>query len=179
TNGRGRMNRYWHSAKEQGIWLSMILRPNILPYLAPQLTLLTTTVLADVIGSHVKETPQIKWPNDLLLNDKKVAGILTELQAEQDQIKYVIIGIGINVNHSKSDLPNDIQNKATSLQIETGREWNKRDLIQDILYTFERMYHQFLTMGFDPIKECWEQYGYKLGEKILVNNFKQRWETTF
>src|SRR5690554_2579049 len=98
TKGKGRMNRPWHSSKKKGIWMSIILRPAILPYRAPQLTLLTATVLADVINEHIGIRPQIKWPNDILINNKKTAGILTEMQAEQDQIQYVVIGVGLNVN---------------------------------------------------------------------------------
>src|SRR5690625_4504204 len=93
--GKGRMNRSWQSARDKGIWLSLILRPEIQPQLAPQLTLLTATVLADVLSMHTDTKPMIKWPNDILLNEKKCAGILTELQAEQDQIQYIVIGIGL------------------------------------------------------------------------------------
>src|SRR5699024_7274523 len=99
TDGVGRMNHGWHSAKQQGIWMSLLLRPLIPPALAPQFTLLTATVLADVLTENMRITPWIKWPNDILVNGKKVAGILTEMQAEQDTIQYIIIGIGLNVNH--------------------------------------------------------------------------------
>ncbi|WP_369813137.1 biotin--[acetyl-CoA-carboxylase] ligase [Virgibacillus halodenitrificans] len=116
TSGRGRLNREWFSSKGKGIWMSIILRPEILPYLAPQLTLLTATVLAEVVQKNTTVTPMIKWPNDILINKKKTAGILTEMQAEQDQIQYVIIGIGMNINQTKEDIPIEIQSKATSLR---------------------------------------------------------------
>src|SRR5690625_4684916 len=111
----------------------MILNPPILSYQAPQLTLLTVTDLADVIHEHTKIRPQIKWPNDILINGKKIAGILTEMQAEQDQIQYVIIGIGINVNQQSDDLPEQIEARATSIRIETNRDWNITQLIIHIL----------------------------------------------
>lgn len=178
TAGRGRLNRYWHSTKEKGIWLSIILRPTILPYLAPQLTLLTATVIAEIIQTIVHVNPQIKWPNDLLINHKKVAGILTEMQAEQDQITYVVIGIGMNVNHTKEDIPTELADKATSLRLETDLQWNKRDLIQAILQQFEHSYETFIQEGFNSVKVNWEKYGYKLGEQILINDFKKSWQAT-
>src|SRR5699024_10763125 len=88
TKSRGRVNRKWYSPAGEGIWLSMILRPNILPYLAPQLTLLTATVLANILDEYCSVQPQIKWPNDILINGKKISGILTEMQAEQDNVLY-------------------------------------------------------------------------------------------
>src|SRR5699024_11628467 len=93
TEGRGRINNPFHSKAEQGIWMSLILRPNLLPYLAPQLTLLTATVLADVMDKKMDLEPQIKWPNDILINGKIILGILTDMHAEQDQILYFIIGL--------------------------------------------------------------------------------------
>src|SRR5699024_7478191 len=91
TSGRGRMSRQWHSSSQKGIWWILILRPTILLYLAPQLTLLAATVLAEVIQSFTKSRPQIKWPNDILIKGKKTAGIITEMQAEYDQITYVVL----------------------------------------------------------------------------------------
>lgn len=179
TNGKGRMERTWYSTKDKGIWLSIILRPAILPYLAPQLTLLTATVLADAIHTFTNALPCIKWPNDILINNKKTAGILTEMQAEQDQIQYVVIGIGINVNQKEEDLPVDIQNKATSLRIETNHQWPIKDLIQKILVTFEEKYDSYMKNGFPEVKHKWESFGFKIGEKITVKTMRDRWETIF
>lgn len=179
TKGKGRMEREWHSAKEKGIWLSIIVRPAILPYFAPQLTLLTATVLAEVIHSYTNTNPLIKWPNDILINNKKTAGILTEMQAEQDQIQYVVIGIGLNVNQTKDDLPKGIQSKATSLQIETGESWQIKDLIQKILITFENTYDSYMKNGFPEIKHKWESFGFKMGERISIKTLREQWEATF
>lgn len=132
TAGKGRQDRQWYSQKDKGIWMSMILRPTILPYLAPQLTLLAATVLADVIVEYTNLSPQIKWPNDILVNDKKVAGILTEMQAEQDQVRYIIIGTGINVNQKATDLPDLTRNTATSLRIEAKKQMNMLTLVKSI-----------------------------------------------
>lgn len=179
TKGKGRMNREWHSSKDQGIWLSIILRPELLPYLAAQLTLLTATVLADVVAKHASIKPQIKWPNDILIEQKKLSGILTEMQAEQDQIQYVVIGIGMNVNQELSELPDDIQNKATSLQIETGQRWDIKALIQEILQSFEVAYEEYIAKGFPPVKSKWESYGFKIGEMIQIKTMQDSWQSEF
>src|SRR5699024_6118867 len=99
TKDKGRNERTGFTKKGKAISMSMILRPNLLPYLTPQLTLLTATVVAEVLQQHTGSTVQIKWPNDILINGQKMTGILTEMQAEQDQVQYVIIGVGININH--------------------------------------------------------------------------------
>lgn len=98
TKGKGRMGRTWYSSKNKGVWMSIILRPKLVPQQATLLTLLTATVLADVLSRITTNSVTIKWPNDILMHDKKLAGILTEMQAEQDQIQYVVVGIGLNVN---------------------------------------------------------------------------------
>ena len=179
TEGKGRVDRKWHSKKGQGIWLSMILRPNILPYLAPQLTLLTATVLANVIDRQTNVTPQIKWPNDILIDGRKMAGILTEMQAEQDQVLYVIIGIGMNINQTKDDLPEVLSERATSLQIETGKKWDMIPIIQEILQTVEEKYTKFLELGFDPVKNDWENYGFRLNERLKITSGNKTWEGVF
>ncbi|WP_373896154.1 biotin--[acetyl-CoA-carboxylase] ligase [Virgibacillus natechei] len=179
TRGRGRMDREWHSAKNKGIWLSIILRPAILPYLAPQLTLLTATVMADVLYKHAYIQPSIKWPNDILINNKKAIGILTEMQAEQDQIQYIVIGIGMNVNQQMNELPQDLQAIATSLQIETNKDWSIKALIQDILLTFEDAYDTFIEKGFSEVKQKWENYGFRIGEYITITTLKEKWGGTF
>lgn len=179
TAGKGRVGREWHSSKSKGIWMSIILRPSILPYLAPQLTLLTATVIADVIHSYTKIKPQIKWPNDILINGKKVAGILTEMQAEQDQIQYVVIGIGLNVNQTLADFPVDLGTKATSIQIETKKEWVIKSIVQKLLVMFEERFTHYLDTGFPDVKNKWEGYGYKMGEQIWIKTAKDRWQAIF
>ena len=179
TKGKGRMDRSWYSEKNKGIWLSIIIRPAILPYQAPQLTLLTATVLADVLRSYTSVKPLIKWPNDILINNKKTAGILTEMQAEQDHIQYVVIGIGLNVNQTKSDLPEDIQNGATSLQLETNQHWQLKGIVQNILATFENTYDSYIENGFPEIKDKWESFGFKIGEDISIKTLRDQWKATF
>lgn len=179
TASKGRMGRGWDSKKGKGIWMSFILRPDILPFQAPQLTLLTATVLASVIKDLTEVDPQIKWPNDILINNKKVAGILTEMQAEQDQVTYIIVGIGINVNHDLDDLPPSLQQKASSIGLETEKDINLLTILQPILETFEEKYETFLANGFSNVKKEWEKFGFKLGHKLEINSQNDRWSGTF
>ncbi|MBU5466610.1 biotin--[acetyl-CoA-carboxylase] ligase [Virgibacillus sp. MSJ-26] len=177
--GKGRMNREWYSAKDKGIWMSLILRPSISPHLAPQLTLLTATVLADVIYKVTGEKPQIKWPNDILIKGKKVAGILTEMQAEQDQIQYVVIGVGLNILHDKADLPKDLQHKMSSIKLTTKTDIDITKFIQEILSTFESTYSLYLNDGFSEIKLKWESYGFRIGEPVFIKTLKREWRAVF
>lgn len=179
TDGKGRMDRQWYSTKDKGIWMSIILRPNLAPVMAPQLTLLSATVLADAITKHTDLKPKIKWPNDILINDRKTAGILTEMQAEQDQIQYVVIGIGINVNQEAEDFQEDISNKATSLYLESGTKLNIKDLIQHVLVIYEKDYNQFIKYGFPEVKQKWESYGYRIGEQIKITTLHKTWKAKF
>ncbi|MET3696091.1 BirA family biotin operon repressor/biotin-[acetyl-CoA-carboxylase] ligase [Bacillus oleivorans] len=165
-SGRGRMDRPWFSPKGTGIWMSLILRPRLLPSQTPQLTLLTAVAAAQAIEEVTGLTPSIKWPNDLMINDKKCTGILTELQAESDQVRYLIIGIGINVNQVKEDFPAELQALATSLRMSKQQEFPRAKLVQEILKRFEKLYELYLNQGFLPIKLLWESYSNTLGKMI-------------
>ncbi|MCH1624720.1 biotin--[acetyl-CoA-carboxylase] ligase [Fredinandcohnia quinoae] len=168
TAGRGRLDRVWHSPKHTGVWMSIILRPNIPPYQAPQLTLLAAVGVVQGIQEATGLEADIKWPNDILLNNKKVVGILTELQAEADRINSVIIGIGINVNHTESHFPDFLKNIATSLAIQKGEGIDRARLIQCILVKIEKLYGEYLQHGFKIIKLLWESYAISIGQNIIA-----------
>lgn len=168
TGGRGRMARAWYSPKETGIWMSLILRPKIPIQHTPQLTLLTAVAIVQAIEEISGLSPVIKWPNDILINGKKVVGILTELQAEADRVHAVIIGMGINVNQNQDHFPVHIKEIATSLFIEKGKYFTRAEIIQKILLSFERLYDQFLKDGFKPIKSLWESYAISLKQMITA-----------
>ena len=165
-SGRGRMDRKWHSPKYTGIWMSLILRPNIPLNNAPQLTLLTAVAVVQAIEECTKLIPEIKWPNDILINGKKVTGILTELQAEADRIHAIIIGIGLNVNQKKGDFPIELQDKASSLFIEHGESIQRAELIRSIFMQMEKLYLLYLEVGFFPIKLLWESYAVSIGQQL-------------
>lgn len=164
--GRGRMDRKWYSPKYTGIWMSIILRPKIPLAKAPQLTLLAAVAVVQAIEELTELTPKIKWPNDILINGRKMTGILTELQAESDRINSVIIGMGINVNQVSEDFPTDIEKMATSIAIEQGRPLSRAALIRSVLTHLEKLYTLYLEKGFYPIKLLWESYAISIGHQI-------------
>lgn len=168
VSGRGRMDRKWHSPKYTGVWMSVILRPNIPPPKAPQLTLITAVAVVQAIEELTGLHPQIKWPNDILMNGKKVTGILTELQADADRIISIIIGIGINVNQQAEDYPGELKDIATSLSIEKGEKLQRAELIKILLGKLEHLYKLYLDKGFHPIKLLWESYAVSIGKDLTA-----------
>ncbi|MEK3886050.1 biotin--[acetyl-CoA-carboxylase] ligase [Bacillus sp. FSL K6-3431] len=168
TNGRGRMARQWHSSKHKGIWMSLVLRPNLSPDKAPQFTLITAIAVARAIEEATGIEPEIKWPNDILFKGKKMTGILTELQAEADKINFIIIGIGLNVNQETIDFPEDVRKIATSLAIENGGKVSRVVLLQYILKNFEKYYQLYVEKGFGPLKVIWESYVMSIGKSIIA-----------
>ena len=164
TKGRGRLGRGWVSPKGKGIYASIVLRPKFSLAEVAKLTLLTAVALSEAIEKTTGLTPQIKWPNDLLIGNKKVAGILTEMNADMDRVRFIIVGIGINVNTPSNSLPE----VATSLKIETGQTIPRVKLFQMILVSLEYWYLTAQAKGFDPIIEEWKKRSVTLGKRIRV-----------
>ena len=138
TKGRGRMGRIWMSPAGQGLWFSVLLRPQLTPQAATQLTVIGATAISRAIRQHTSLTPQIKWPNDILIGGRKVVGILTELSAELDRIKHVTLGIGIDVN--LKDFQPDLALIATSLAIAAGRSIHRAEFAATVLAELDRDY---------------------------------------
>jgi len=146
--------------------MSIIVKPDLPPQQAPQFTLITAVAAARAIEDITGLSPEIKWPNDILIKGKKVVGILTELQAEADKISSLIIGVGINANHEKPDFPEAVKDTATSLLIQKGEKISRVALIQSFLKNFEKYYTIYMTEGFFPIKILWESYAVSIGKWI-------------
>lgn len=176
TAGRGRLERLWDSSANKGIWMSVIIRPEISPHLAPQFTLVSAVAITKAIEDMTDLTPEIKWPNDLLINGKKVTGILTELQADMDRVQSIIIGIGVNVNQQSESFEESIRSIATSLKIETGREIDRAALVAKILFYLEKYATMYVENGFEPIKLLWESYSCTIGKRIRANLLKETLE---
>jgi len=164
TKGKGRLGRSWFSPKYKGIYLSLILKPKMLPSQAAILTLLSAVSICEAIKSLVNLDVQIKWPNDILLGNKKLAGILTELNAEMDKINFVSIGIGLNVNNDKKTLISG----ATSIKEHKKEQINRVILLQEILRKLERNYLLLQKKGPDYITEKWREYSITLGKRVKV-----------
>lgn len=142
TNGRGRLGRSWISPKHKGIWMSILLKPNLNPVDAVNLT---QTAAAAVVKAteELGIKTLVKWPNDIVISNKKVCGILTEMNAELTKINYVVVGLGINVNIDEWSFPEDIKDTGTSLKIQTGSSINRQELTARILNNFEKLYTKF------------------------------------
>jgi BirA family biotin operon repressor/biotin-[acetyl-CoA-carboxylase] ligase len=149
TAGRGRAGRSWHSEKSSGVYMSLLLRPALSPMHAPLLTLLTGLALHDAVLEETGLAPDLRWPNDLLMGGKKCGGILTEMHAEPDRVHFVVVGIGVNVNHSS--LPPEIAGMATSLRMVTGKTHSRLQVVVRLLRKLESYYNLFLTEGPAPI----------------------------
>lgn len=171
TAGKGRLSRKWHSPKRTGIWMSFIVKPHLPLEKAPQFTLVTAIAAVRAIKQVCNLEVEIKWPNDILYKGKKIAGILTEVQGDADQINFLIIGIGINVNHTEDDFPKELKDSATSLAIATGKNISRKDIIQEILKNFEKYYDIYLKQGFAPLKIIWEAYSNTIGKTIIARTF--------
>lgn len=168
--GRGRMERRWSSPKGKGLYLSLLLRPQLLPTDAAKMTLLSAVAVCEVLRSHCQVEAQIKWPNDLLIEGKKVAGILTELSAEMDCVRFIVIGLGLNVNTAKRQIPDN----GTSLKIVAGHSLNRIELMQEILRSMDHWYEMLNQQGFDPIMNRWRELSSTLGQQVSIGDVKGR-----
>jgi BirA family biotin operon repressor/biotin-[acetyl-CoA-carboxylase] ligase len=167
TAGRGRLGRNWYSEKSSGLYLSIILRPPLSPAAAPILTLLAGVAAHDAVCSATGLDTDIRWPNDLLVNGKKVCGILTEMKAEVDRLHMVVLGIGINVNNDS--MPDELREIATSLAIEGGRHYSRLHLLAELLRQVERYYHMLLSEGNAVVVRAWtEASSYAEGKGVRV-----------
>jgi len=166
TAGKGRMGRSWHSPYGKGLWMTLLLRPRIPIHFAPQLTLMSAVAVCRAIRQCAAVPAAIKWPNDLLIGGKKVCGILLESSAEDERLRYVLVGIGTSVNLTVEDFPDELRDVATSLRIAAGREQNRAELFHAILYEFERWYNLYQENGFDPVRRAWEALAVSLGGRI-------------
>ena len=162
TKGRGRLSRAWFSPKEKGIYLSIILRPKMTPFKAPVITLMAAVSLAQAIRENANVQAFIKWPNDILINDKKAAGILTEMEAEADSVKFLILGIGINVAAKPSELPKG----ATSIMCEAGDPVARPGLIKALFERLEQNYLLIQKEGFLTIRTEWKNLSVTLGRRV-------------
>ncbi|MDD4940077.1 MAG: biotin--[acetyl-CoA-carboxylase] ligase [Candidatus Omnitrophica bacterium] len=172
TKGRGRLGRDWYSPKYKGVYFSLILRPLIPPNQAPLLTLMSAVSLCEAIKENTGLACQIKWPNDILLHNKKVGGILTELNGETDVSRFMVIGIGINVNNDKrSMLP-----QSTSLKEIKKQDISRVELLQEIFRRLESNYLAFQKKGSAYITGEWREWNITLGRRVKVTCHKEHIE---
>lgn len=166
TQGRGRLGRVWVSPKAKGIYASLILRPSLSPSQMPPITLMAAVALAETVRRLTALKPLIKWPNDLLVSNKKLAGILTELRAETDQVRFVVLGIGLNINATSSQL----LDTATSLKIETKKTFNRVEILQELLCQMEQWYGLVLKGRFSEILKYCRKHSATLKKRVRLHD---------
>jgi len=168
SHGRGRLGRRWISPPRKGLWFSVLMRPAIAPQAATQLTIGAATALARAITLQCGIVPEIKWPNDILIRGKKIAGILTEMSAEVDHLKEVILGIGIDVNLEAGEFPPALRKIATSIRIESGQMVDRAELAVAILRELDRDYDRIKRGEFDVVAEQWQEHCTTIGSQVSI-----------
>ncbi|WP_353893970.1 biotin--[acetyl-CoA-carboxylase] ligase [Proteinivorax hydrogeniformans] len=170
TKGRGRLGKSWLSLEEKGLYMSVIFRP---PYKAAKTQLITPLTAAAVCSAlrDFKLDAMIKWPNDIYISEKKVCGILSEISLKANKPSYVIVGIGINLNHKKDDFPIDLQHKSTSIRAEMGCPIDKQEVVKNLLFYLNMFYEEFIVKGNinSSISVC-NKYSLLKGKIINVKN---------
>jgi BirA family biotin operon repressor/biotin-[acetyl-CoA-carboxylase] ligase len=169
--GRGRLGRQWFSPPYLNLYLSIILRPKISPHQASLNTLMAAVATADAIQKFSGLVPLIKWPNDILLRDRKVAGLLNEIHSEMDRIHFVILGIGVNLNMDEKMFSKEIRTVATSLKIETGQTVSRKVFLQFFLQELEKWYSIFSEEGSAVILKAWRDRARIKGRQVKVTSF--------
>ena len=162
--GRGRLGRGWLSPRYKGIYCSLIIKPDLAPAQTPILTLLTAVSICEAIQQVTGLQTKIKWPNDILLKNRKLGGILTELSAEMDAVRFVVIGMGINVNNAAGTL----LPSATSLKEHANAGVSRVVLLQEILRGFEQRYLHLGEKGNHGILEAWKSFNVTLGRRVKI-----------
>jgi len=170
TGGKGRLGRNWTSPAGVNLYCSVILRPPIQPVAAPQLTFLSVIAVARAIEQVSPIQTRIKWPNDILVDGKKVAGLLNEMSAETDKVNFVILGIGVNLNMTQEQFPDDLRHPATSLFMEAGVKVNRTFFARVLLQELDSLYTTFLREGYAPARREWLERSRLAGAMVTVTD---------
>jgi BirA family biotin operon repressor/biotin-[acetyl-CoA-carboxylase] ligase len=172
TYARGRHRRHWVSPRG-GIWLSILLRPRVTPEEATKLTFITATAVAGAIQNTLGLATEVKWPNDVLFNRRKLCGILTEASIKENAVEYVVVGIGINANIDLQSFPNSLQKSVTTLKHELGYEINCETLTNDLIQSFDKRYKRLQKGMWGALLQEWRGLAKFLGGKVVVTSFAE------
>jgi len=173
TEGRGRLGRRWESPAFANLYLSIILRPTLAPTHAPQITLTAAVALAECVAPLIPQGPTIKWPNDILVNGKKLAGVLTEAACAAERIEYVILGIGVNINYPIESMPPEIRSRSTSLMDLTGVRSDRETVLARLIHDLDRCYGELEESGFEVLRPRWEACFHLRGRRVRVELLDQ------
>lgn len=175
TAGRGRLGRDWSAVKGGGIWLSVILRPDILPGEVQVVTLAAAAAVAEALETAAGIRAGIKWPNDIILDGSKLCGILTELISEADRVNYLVLGIGINISQKRDEFPPEVRDKAISLKMYAEKnglsldKFNRNVIIRELLLSLEKLYIGLKKGDTSRIIDLWNKYSATLGKNVRIS----------
>ncbi|MEN6390834.1 MAG: biotin--[acetyl-CoA-carboxylase] ligase [Syntrophomonas sp.] len=169
TAGRGRRGRQWHSEPGQCIFMSLILRPSLPLKELSRMTLFIAVAVVDTLERFGIKSG-IKWPNDVLINGRKIAGILTEAVTDMDGIEYIVTGIGLNINNRIADFPEEVRSIATTVREETGRLVPRVEVLQEFLWQLEKSYRQLISGGFNEILEKVRSLSLVIGRDVKIDS---------
>ena len=167
TGGKGRLERNFYSPRGKGIWFSVIMRPKLLPKDAPKCTLMAAVAVVEAM-KRFNLKAGIKWPNDIMFYGRKLVGILTEMTGEIGKISYIVIGVGINVNISRDEFPEELRDIVASLSEISGGEISRVKFFRAVLEEFDKLYRKIRTADFDEIFTLWKKYNITLGKNVRV-----------
>ena len=167
TGGKGRLDRTFFSPRGKGIWFSIILRPKFSPHDAPKFTLIAAVAVAEAM-KRFNLKAEIKWPNDILHDGRKLVGILTEMTGELAKISYMVIGVGINVNISRDEFPEELRDIASSLSEISGETLSRVEFFRAVLEEFDKLYVEINALGFAEVLARWKTYNITLGKNVQV-----------
>lgn len=176
TGGKGRLGRAWSSPPKTGVWFTILVRPEEAPDRISNITLLAGLSVCRAIRSLTGCSAEIKWPNDVVINGKKVCGILAEMAAEFDRVNYVVVGIGVNVNNDS--FPEELSQKATSLRLETGRPISRVETLRRVLEEFGRLYDGFFSSDQTAMLEEYKKSCVSLNRRVSTVRNGQTLEGT-
>jgi len=169
TAGRGRLDRTWLAPAFSSILCSVIFFPDLAPASLFRLTMMASVAVVNAITRACRLSATIKWPNDVYIGGKKVCGILTEISADQRQVRYAVVGIGLNVNNDFTSHP-ELESIATSLQAESGRKISRRNVLKALLEELDHGYQLLATGRADDVRKAWEQHALILGKRVMVSS---------
>lgn len=167
--GRGRLGRTWTSPTNVNLYLSVVLRPAVPPAQVTSLSLVAALAVVDAVRETTALEPGIKWPNDVLLGARKLAGILTEMEAEAERVRFLILGIGVNLNSGVQDFPPELRRKASSLKMASGETVDRAAFAGSLLTHLEGLYDRFLAEGFRALLPRYEEYHSLAGRRVRVD----------
>ena len=172
-NGRGRLGRRWISPANVNLYLSIILRPQLPPAEAPQITLMAAIALVQTLQSFLPVSPVIKWPNDVLVGDKKIAGILSEMACDAQRVKFVILGIGVNVNYPVALMPDELCRRATAVYEWRGEAVSRERVLERLIHDLDRCYGKLQDCGFAALAPLWQAHFGLRGRRVRVELLEQ------